>query len=138
MDAPSGPYQCLKCSGSVHIFQTRSTGASKSRSITTASCGDASVIAVALSLRLELREVVVHLVEARFPHAPVLLSPGRHLFEWCGVKRAWAVLGALAAHDETGLFQNLDVFRHGGERQCEGLGELVHGRGSQREPSEDR
>jgi hypothetical protein len=36
MVAPTGRYQALKCSGSVHICQMRSPGASKLRSITTA------------------------------------------------------------------------------------------------------
>src|SRR5262249_43831356 len=37
MVAPCGPYHFLKCSGSVHICHTSSTGASKLRSITTES-----------------------------------------------------------------------------------------------------
>src|SRR6266566_7539196 len=72
MMAPSGPYHALKCSGSIHICQMRSTGASKLRSITTASCEALpSVIVFArLSLRSELGEVVVHPVEAGLPDGP--------------------------------------------------------------------
>src|SRR5204863_4269499 len=77
--APSGPYHALKCSGSVHIRQMRSTGASKLRSITTASREAlSSVIVIAcLSLRAELGEVAVQPVEPGLPDGPVLLGPGR-------------------------------------------------------------
>src|SRR5437764_6367223 len=80
MVAPSGPYHAAKCSGSVHICQMRSTGASKLRSITTSWEPSLSVTVVAcLSLRLELREVVVQPVEAGLPDGSVLLRPRRHL-----------------------------------------------------------
>src|SRR5438876_1884978 len=87
MVAPAGPYHAAKCSGSVHICQMRSTGASKLRSILTASWEPVlSVIVVAcLSLRLKLGEVVVHPVEAGLPNGPVPLGPARDLLESCGV-----------------------------------------------------
>src|SRR3954454_7698223 len=124
--APSGPYQAAKCSGSVHICQMRSTGASKLRSILTASWEvlSSAIVFACLSLRSELPEVVVHPVEAALPDGPVLLSPGRHLFEWCGVERARPVLGALTPHDQPGPFQRLDVLRDGRERHLERFREL--------------
>src|SRR5207247_10868278 len=117
--APSGPYHAAKCSGSVHICQMRSTGASKLRSILTASWEVlSSAIAFAcLSLRSELSEVVVHPVEAALPDRPVLLGPGRHLLEWRGVERARPLLGSLTPHDPHGPLQRLDVPRDGGKRR---------------------
>src|SRR5205807_244455 len=82
MVAPLGPYHALKCSGSVHIFQMSSTGASKVRSITTASLS----ITVSAFPSLELCEVVVHAIEAGLPDGPVLFSPRRDLLNWRGVQ----------------------------------------------------
>src|SRR6185437_3244805 len=81
--APSGPYHALKCSGLVHICQIRSTGASKLRSITTASCEALSsvIVLAGLSLRSESGEVDVQLVEAGLPDSPALPGPGRDLFQ---------------------------------------------------------
>src|SRR5262249_58541291 len=81
MAAPAGPYHAAKCSGSVHIRQTRSTGASTVRSITTAFSEPLSSVIVfaCLSLGLELADVVVHSVEAGLPDRSVLLGPGRDL-----------------------------------------------------------
>src|SRR4051812_11142749 len=95
MVAPGGPYQDLKCSGSVHISQTRATGASKIRSITTASWEPSLSVIGMLTFRLrpELPEVVVHPIEAGLPDRPVVLGPGRHRFEGCRVQRTRSVLG---------------------------------------------
>src|SRR3546814_18133122 len=86
MVAPSGPYQAAKCSGSVHICQTRSTGASKVRSITTASCGPWRRSSWSCpSVRLAAREVLGNPVEPGLPHRAVLPGPGRDILEWsCG------------------------------------------------------
>src|SRR5438477_12817635 len=94
MVAPSGPYHAAKCSGSVHICQMRSTGASKLRSINTASWEPllSVIVCACLSLRSELFEVGVHPVEAHLPDRPVLLGPRRDLLEWCGVEGARSVL----------------------------------------------
>src|SRR5438477_12485783 len=129
MVAPSGPYHFLKCSGSVHICQMRSTGASKLRSILTASCESLSsaIVFPCLSLRSELSEVVVHPVEAALPDRPVLLGPGRHRLEWCGVERARPVLSSLTPYDQPGPFQRLDVLRDGRKCDLERLGVLVDG-----------
>src|SRR5215468_2973804 len=137
--ASSGPYQALKCSGSVHICQTRANGASTMRSITTASAEPLSVIAVAcLSSWLELFEVVVHPVKAGLPDGPVTFSPGRDLFQWCRVQGARSVLGSLAPHHQPGPFQHLDVFGDGRKRHLERLSELVDGRPAFGETGEDR
>src|SRR6266550_8677718 len=96
MVAPLGPYQNLKCSGTVHIGQMSSTGASKLRSITTA-CGELLVSSLIVSgcpsLWSELLEVLVHPVEAGLPDRPVLLGPGRDLRKGCTVEGARSVLG---------------------------------------------
>src|SRR4051794_18410474 len=111
--APSGPYQATKCSGSVQSFQMSSTGASKRRSITTASsrCSLSCVMLPAPARLSELPEVVVHPVEARFPHRPVLLGPGRDLLEGRGLERTRPVLGALSPHHQPRTLQDLDVLR---------------------------
>src|ERR1700704_3381027 len=139
MVAPSGPYHALKCWGSVHICQMRSTGASRLRSITTSWEPSSSVILFARpSLRSELGEVVVHPVEAGLPDGPVLLGPGRDLLEWCGVEGARSVLRTLTAHDQPGPFQHLDVLRDRRKRQLERLREVVDGRPTFCEAGQDR
>src|SRR2546423_11843723 len=127
MVAPAGPYHAAKCSGSVHICQMSSTGASKRRSIFTASWEVvlSAIVFACLSFPLKLREVVVHPVEAGLPDGPVLLRPGRDLFERGGVERTGSVLGALTPSDQPGPFQHLDVLGDGRERQLERLGELL-------------
>src|SRR5438876_7099175 len=118
----------------------RSTGASKLRSIITASWEPLlSVIVFAcLSTPLELCEVVVHPVEAGLPDGPVLLGPGRDLLEWCGVEGARAVLGSLTPYDQPGPHQHLDVLGDGRKRHLERLGELVDGRPTFCETGQDR
>src|SRR6516165_7577287 len=105
--APSGPYQALKCSGSVHICQTRGNGASTMRSITTASAELLSVIFLPFVV-LELFEVVAHSVEAGLPDGPVTFGPGRDRLEWRGVQGARPVLGSLTSDDQPRPFQHLD------------------------------
>src|SRR4051812_42326599 len=111
--APSGPYQPAKCSGSVHNFQMSSTGASNRRSMTTASPRRSlsRFMSSAPALLSELPEVVVHPVEAGFPHRPVLLGPGRDLLEARGLESARPVLGSLSPHDQPRSLQHLDVLR---------------------------
>src|SRR6516165_8380484 len=137
--APSGPYQALKCSGSVHICQTRANGASTMRSISTASAEALSVIAFACpSSWPELFEVVVHPVEARLPDGPVAVRPGRDLLQRCRVQGARPVLGSLAPYHQPGPFQHLDVFGDGRKRHLERLGELVDSRPAFGETGKDR
>src|SRR6516164_2234791 len=137
--APSGPYQVLKCSGSVHICQTRANGASTIRSITTASPELLSVIALPCpSSWPELFEVVVHPVEAGLPDGPVAFGPGRDLLQWCRVQGARSVLGLPAPRHQPSAFQHLDVFRDGRKPHLERLGELVDGRSALGETGEDR
>src|SRR5262245_50028590 len=113
MAAPAGPYQAAKCSGSVHIRQTRSAGASRVRSITTAfsELRSSVIVFACLSLGLELPDVVVHAVEAGLPDRSVLLGPGRDLRQWCGLQRAGAVLGPVSTHHQPRALQHLELFR---------------------------
>src|SRR6516225_4795712 len=137
--APSGPYQVLKCSGSVHICQTRANGASTIRSITTASPELLSVIAVACpSSWPELFEVVVHPVEAGLPDGPVAFSPGRDLLKRRRIQGARPVLGSLTPHHQPGPFQHLDVLRDRRKRHLKRLSELVDGRPAFCQTGEDR
>src|SRR5690242_20288785 len=105
-----------------------STGASKLRSITTASCESiASAIVFACpSFRSELLHVLVHPFEAGLPHRSVPLGPRRDVLERRGVEDARPVLGALTAHDQAGALQHLEVLRDRGKRERERFGELVH------------
>src|SRR5260370_5036618 len=126
IEAPGGPSHALKCSESVHIRQIRSTGASKVRSNTTAWDPAFSVIDSASAfVPSELFDVVVHLVESGFPHLSAPPSPGRDLFEWCGVDRAWPELGSLTTGHQPGPFENLDVLRDRRERQLTRFSQLV-------------
>src|SRR5262249_45534131 len=133
-------YQALKWSGSVHICQMRSIGASKLRSITTASWEPSFCVIVCAcpSFPVEMREVVVHPVEAVLPHRPVLLRPGRDLLQWCGVEAERSELGAVTPHDQPRPLQHVDVLRDGRKRQVERLGELVDGRLTSSETGQDR
>src|SRR6516162_2909522 len=140
MVAPFGPYQAAKCSGTVHICQMSSMGASKRRSITTESCVlFVSVMALDVpSSMFELVEIVVHAVKARLPDGPVLLDPGRHHSQAGRVEGARSVLGALAADDQPGLLQHLDVLGDCRERQVERVCELVDRGRPVGEAGEDR
>src|SRR5262245_41183401 len=126
--APSGPYHAAKRSGSVHICQMTATGASKIRSITTAS-RDAvcSFIVISfLSSGAESCQVGVHAIEAVLPQRPVLLGPRRHLLEWRRVDRARPVLRLLSPHPPPGLREHLDVLGDRRQRHRERLRQLIH------------
>ncbi len=87
---------------------------------------------------LDVFEVVAESVEAFFPDRAVLLGPPGDVGEWTWVEAARSELGVSAALDQTGPFEDLDVFgncREGhGERSCE----LVDGRLAVGEAGQDR
>jgi hypothetical protein len=90
------------------------------------------------SLCLQLREVVVHPIEAGFPDGPVLLGPRRHFRQRAGVQGARPVLGELPPGHQAGPLEDLDVLRDRGQRQVERRREFVDGRLSLREARQDR
>src|SRR5258707_1361745 len=76
---PFGPYHCLKCSGCVHSCQIRSMGASKVRSITTASL-EMVLSLIVLLLVVQLIYIAVHVVKTCFPDMAILLCPLGNFF----------------------------------------------------------
>src|SRR5438132_13582739 len=137
--APVGPNHSFRCFGSVHICHMRSAGASKRRSITTASWERlvSDILLASLPLPSELSEVVGHPVESRFPDGPVLLGPVQNFLERCGVDRARPVLGSMTPYYQPGSCQHLYVLRDSRKRQIERFGELVNGRLALRQAGED-
>jgi hypothetical protein len=83
-------------------------------------------------------KVIVHPIQARIPGFPALPSPGRNLIESSRVERARSVLRVLRARHEARLFQHLDVFGNGWQRQLEWLGEFVDGCLTLRQSRHDR
>src|SRR2546423_11182442 len=138
--APAGPYQAAKCSGCVHICQIRPTGASNIRSIVTASCEPTLSVMVSLghSVVSQLREVVVHPIEAGFPDGPVLLCPGCYFGQWARVEGTRPVLGEVAAGHQPGPLECLDVFGDCRQCQLEWCRQLVDGGLASRKTSKDR
>src|SRR5262245_23341121 len=89
---PLGPYQFLKCSGSVHICQITSMLVLKVRSITTESSLAMVELFTVCLLLIELIDIVIQLVKARLPDVAILLSPLGNFLQGRGVKGAGAIL----------------------------------------------
>src|SRR5256885_17138071 len=78
---PFGPHQWTTCFGSVHIRQTSSRGASKTRVATISFCAAfATAMFLLLLFLFELAQVLVQAVEALFPECAVVPDPVGHLF----------------------------------------------------------
>src|SRR5919206_1221268 len=79
---PRGPHHCAICRGSVHIFQTSSRGASKTRDPMISRSSFTAVAFAAMLpflLFLQLLQVLVESIEAVFPELAVVLYPVGHL-----------------------------------------------------------
>src|SRR5688572_16041277 len=112
---PRGPHQCVTWLGSVHVSNTSSRGASKSR-VTTSSrsaVGPAGSLlaAMLLSLSLQVVQVITQAVEALVPEAAVGLHPVRDVLESVRPQPAGPPLGRAAARDEARALEYLEVLR---------------------------
>src|SRR5262245_286086 len=89
---PLGPYQFLKCSGSVHICHIKLTLASKVRSTTTESSFAMVALLIVCLLFIELIDIAVQLIKARVPDMTVLLRPLGNFLQGCCVDGARTIL----------------------------------------------
>src|SRR5215216_2540208 len=74
---------------------------------------------------LKLLEVIVEALEALFPELAVDLDPVADLLRRREFELAGPVLFLPRARDEAGALQDLEVFRDGGEREVERLGQFI-------------
>src|SRR5215831_14734908 len=131
---------------SVSAFHTSATGASKTRSTTSASSFVARLLFAFISfllagylvLALQLLEVAVQPAEALLPMLPVELDPVGHALQRVRLQPAGAPLRLAAALDQPGALEHLQVLGHGGEAHIEGLGDLEHRGLARGEAREDR
>src|SRR5690242_16166958 len=92
--------------------------------------------AIGVSL-LEFGEVDLQLIEALFPEAAVALEPAVDIAERTGLELAGTVLRILAARDEAGAFEHLEVLGDRGEAHVVRLGQFLDRRFARREPGKD-
>src|SRR5918995_63055 len=133
------PYQSAKRSGSVHSFQTRSRGASKTRVIviptrSLLSRGGLSAILGFILTRFQAR---VEAVEASLPEPAVALEPVDGVLERLGVKPRGTELPPAPPRDQPGALQHLEVFGDRLDADRERLRQLVHRGVALREATED-
>src|SRR5262245_50194419 len=123
---PFGPYQFLKCSGSVHICHIKPTLASKVRSITTESSFAMVALLIVCLLFIELIDIAIQLIKARIPDMAVLLCPLGNFLQGCCVNRAGTILRFLPLCDQPGALQYFDMFGNGRQAHIKRLCQLVH------------
>src|SRR2546428_6775969 len=129
------------CSGLVNISNTRSRGASKTRSMTVTLASMSTTLsppAMALLLHLQFLQVLVQTIEPLLPDDAIALDPFVDLFERARLERGRSPLRLLAARHESRAFEHLEVLAHRGEAHVERLRDLGHRRATFRETREDR
>src|SRR6185312_10223444 len=117
---PTGAFSHrLRCSGSVHAWNTSSRGASKKRVM----CNSGPVVAgaprpvlsaladMSLPLLLDGLEVVIQRVEARVPEVAILLDPIRYFLERRRFDSRGAPLCVASARDQSGTLEHLEMPR---------------------------
>src|SRR5512135_3476982 len=138
---PCGQDQWTRCRGSVHARKTRLRGASRTRVMT--SCGwaggrPALVLAVmSLASLLQITQVVFQSIEALVPEAAIVLDPVGRGGERPGVEPAARDSAVAGATDQAGALEHAEVFRDGGARDGERLGQLPDRRVAGGKPGED-
>src|SRR5215469_11779412 len=114
VENPLGPHHCARCFGSVQASNTSVRGASMMRVVTM----DRAASAISLSaptflllffFGLQLPDIVLEAVEPLFPDFAIPLEPGIGLLERARLDAAWPPLRILAARDETGRLQHLQM-----------------------------
>src|SRR6185503_856471 len=120
---PFGPHHCARCLGSVHASNTSARGASSSRTAMMA-CGSRSrsmlFLAATLRLRLcrflcrlQLVQVVLQAIEARFPEAAIAFQPIVNAAQCARFDAAGPPLRLAAARDQARALQHLEVLGDG-------------------------
>src|SRR3954452_23247462 len=119
---PIGPQKWVRCSGSTMQSKTSCRGASKTR-VTCRTCSGTGVSFVG---GVQGAEVVVELVEALGPPAPVRLDPVHGGVQGVPFQVAGAELRLPTSGDQPRAFEHLQVLGYPRQAQVEGLGQLVH------------
>src|SRR4051794_11032099 len=130
---PVGPQKWVRCSGSIRQRKTSCRGASKTR----VKRRTWSVMGISVRWGLQGSEVVVELVEALGPQAPVLLDPVDGGVQGMSFQVAGPELRLPTAGDQTRAFEHLQVLGDPRQAEVERLGQLVDRRVSGREPGDD-
>src|SRR3954449_4272673 len=118
---PIGPQKWVRCSGSTMQLKTSCRGASKTR----VTCSTFSGMGVSVRGGLQGAEVVVELVEALGPEAPVGLDPVHSGVQRRPFQVAGAELGLPAPADQARPFEHLQVLGDPRQAEDERLGQLV-------------
>src|SRR5437773_8080639 len=119
-----GPHHFWLCSGCVNTSNTRSRGASKTRSTTSSFVGTSTTLspaAMALLLHLQFLQVLVQTIEPLLPDDAITLDPLVDLLERACLERRGPPLRLFAARHESRAFEHLDVLTHRGKAHVEGL-----------------
>src|SRR4051812_8116773 len=131
---PIGPQKWVRCSGSVMQLKTSSRGASKMR----VTCRTCSGMGISIQWGVQGSEVVVELVEALRPQAPVRLDPVDSGVQGMPLEVAGAELGLPTTGDQSRALEHLQVLGDPGQAQAERLRQLVDRGVTGREPRHDR
>src|SRR3954466_11539159 len=127
---PIGPQKWVRCSGSTMQLKTKCRGASKTR----VTCRTFSGMGDSVRGGLQGAEVVVELVEALGPEAPVCLDPVHSGVQRRPLQVAGAELGLPAPADQTRPFEHLQVLGDPRQAQRERLRPLGGPRRAARRP----
>src|SRR6266508_440639 len=130
------------CSGFVKTSNTRSRGASNRRSITISllamSSATPSLAAMSLLLHLQFLQVLVQPIESLLPDHAIALDPLVDFLERARRERRRPPLRLLAARNEPGALEHLQVLADRGQAHVERFGELADRCAAFRETREDR
>src|SRR3954471_1033360 len=121
---PIGPQKWVRCSGSTMQSKTSCRGASKTR----VKCRTCSVMEISVRGGSQGAEVVVELVEALRPQAPVGFDPVHGGVQGRSFQVAGTELRLPSSGDQSRAFEHLQVLGDPGQAQGERLGQLVHRR----------
>src|SRR5687768_14345666 len=132
----SGTNQRAKCSALVQTSKTSSGGAAYSRSSIRSALA-ATCIAPSGGL-LQLFQIRTQSIEARVPELAVRVHPRGDRLERRGIELARARLRFSTAPDQARTFEDAQVLAHRRTAHVERSRQLLHVRGSHREPLQDR
>src|SRR2546423_6350855 len=133
IENPRGPHQFARCFASLHIWNTRSGGASKTRVAEIARASSLVAAAVAflggmiLLLFLNFSKVFVQTVGTLFPELFVVAHPVGDVLERTGIETAGSPLRIAASSDEPGALEHFEVLGDRRQAHVERLRQLVDG-----------
>src|ERR1700687_4520107 len=137
-----GPHHFCRCSGRVKTSKTHSRGASNTRSITTSlvpmSFATLSLASTSLLLPVQFPEVLVQPIESLLPDHAIPSDPIVDVLERACRERRRPPLRLLAARNQPGTLEHLQVLTDRGQAHFERFGELADRCAALRETREDR